>query len=195
MFAHLALFVAQVTSPVSDAYDRITPEVAAERVARCGAGAVTVRPDKEIDVDVLVVAARSGLTDEQIVCIAKAASFYDVELPRDAQPRLNAITTARAAAISKAEGAKWLAAHNLLARLPEYKVGATNDDEFARKIETLCRANGALHSRYGVHAINPEWARKRVGVPTKDGPFACVISAAMASGFEFGFIGNEQSTP
>ena len=195
MLAHLAILVAQVTSPMLDAYDRITPEVAAERVASCGAGAVTVRSKKEIDVDVLVVAANSAITDKQIVCIAKAASFYEVELPPDAQPRLNAITTARSEAITKAEGAKWLSAHNLLAELPEYKVGVTNDDEFVRKIETLCRAGGALHSRYGVHAINPEWVRKHVRIPTKDGPFACVISAAMASGFELVFIGNEQSTP
>lgn len=180
---------------MSEAYDRITPEAAAERVYRCGAGAVTVRSEKEIDVDVLVVAARSTITDEHIVCIAKAASFYDLELPPDAQPRLSAITTARAAAITKAEGSRWLAEHDLLVQLPEYKVGVTNDDEFARKIETLCRASGALHSRYGVHAINPDWVRKHVGMPTKDGPFTCVINAAMASAFELGFIGNERSKP
>lgn len=195
MFAYLALLAAQVTSPMLEAYEQITPEVAAERVARCGAGPVKVTSEKEIGVDVLVVATKRAITDEQIVCIAKAASFYDVKLPPDAQPRLNAITTVRSEAITKAEGAKWLAAHNLLAELPEYKAGVTIDDKFARKIETLCRADGALHSPYGVYALNREWVMKHPGIPTEDGPITCVISAAMASGFELRFIVNGQSTP
>lgn len=195
MFAQLVLLAAaQVSSPMVDAYDRITLQVAAERVARCGAGLVTIRTDKEIQVDVLVVATKGPIPNEQIVCIAKAASFYDVELPPDAQPRLNAITEARSAALVKAEGEKWLVAHKL-GKLPEYKAGVTDDDGFARKIEKLCNADGALHSQYGVHALNPEWAARQQGGLVEDGPFACVISVALASGFKFGFIGNERFTP
>lgn len=195
MFALSILFAAQVASPMLDAYDQITPQVAAERVARCGAGPVTVRTDKAIEVDVLVLAAKRAITDEQIECIAKAASFYDVELPSDAQPRLRAITSARSAAVAQGEGKRWLTKHNLLGKLPEYKAGITDDDRFAREIEDLCGAGGALHSQYGVHALNPQWAMQQQGTPNEDGPFACVISAALASGFELGFIGNEQATP
>jgi hypothetical protein len=195
MFAQLVFLAAQVTSPMLDGYDQITPQAAAERVARCGAGPVTVRSEKEIDVDVLVVTAKRPITDEQISCIAKAASFYDVELPPDAQPRLNAVTTARSVAITRAEGTKWLSAHNLLDKLPEYKAGVTNDEEFARKVETLCRADGALQSSYGAHALSPEWGMEHLGETTEDGPFACVLNAAWASGFKLGFIGNEQATP
>lgn len=194
MFAQIALIAAQMTSSTSVGYDRITPQAAAERVARCGAGPASVRSMKEIDVDVLVVAAERIITDKQIVCIAQAASVYDVELPPDAQPRLDAITMARSEAFTKAEGARWLAAHELLTKLPVYQAGMTDDEEFARKIETLCRANGALQSRYGVHALSPEWGMKNVGDPAEDGPFACVLNVASASGFELGFIGNEQST-
>jgi len=92
MFAIAALLAAQATSPMLDAYDQITPKVAAERIKRCGIGSVTVRTDEAIEEDVLVVAAKAVITDEQIACIAKAASFYDVELPRDTQPRLDALT-------------------------------------------------------------------------------------------------------
>ena len=192
MFAQLALLVAQVSSPMLDAYDQITPEVAAERVARCAAGSVKVRSMKEIDVDVLVVTTEHAITDEQIACIAKAGSFYDVELPPNAQPRLNAVKIARSVALSKAQGTAWLATHSLSGKLPEYISGVTDDEEFANKIEKLCRADGALHSRYGVHALSPDYLHR--GYPTEDGPIACVLNVAWASGFEVGFIGNEQVT-
>jgi len=152
MFAPLILLAAQVTSPMLDAYDQITPQVAAQRTERCGAGPVTVRTDKLTESDVLVVAAQGVITDEQIACIAKAASFYDVKLPPDAQPRLNAITKAKSSALVKAEGQRWLTTHHLLRKLPKYEAGVTDDDRFA-----------------------------------------CVISAALAAGFEFAFIGNEQA--
>ena len=191
MIAPLALLIAQVSSPVSDAYDQITPQLAAERVARCGVGRVEIKSEKEIDVDVLVVATKHAITDQQIACIARAASFYDVELPPDAQPRLNVITAARSVALAKAQGLRWLATHSLPGKLPEYKVGLTDDEKFAQKIEGLCRASGALHSRYGVHALSPDYLHR--GYPTDNGPVACVLNVAWASGFEIGFIGNEQA--
>lgn len=178
-----------------DAYDQITPKVAAERIVRCGVGPVTVRTDEAIEEDVLVVAAKGVITDEQIACIAKAASFYDVELPRDAQPRLDASTKAKSAALAKAEGRRWLTTHHLLGKLPTYEAGVANDDSFAREVEELCGANGALHSKYGVHALNPAWANHQKGPPEEGGPFACVINAALASGYRFAFIGNERVTP
>lgn len=195
MFGPFILLAAQATSPMLDAYDQITPQVAAQRTARCGAGSVSVRTDKLTESDVLVVAAKRAITDEQIACIAKAASFYDLELPRDAQTRLDAVTKAKSSALVKAEAQRWLTTHHLLGKLPKYEVGVTDDDGFARKVEKLCGARGALHSQYGVHALNPEWAMQQRGPPKEDGPFPCVINAALAAGFEFAFIGNEQAKP
>lgn len=195
MFILAALLAAQVSSPMLGAYDQITPKVAATRIVRCGVGPVTVRSDEAIEEDVLVVVAKGAITDEQIACIAKAASFYDVELPRDAQPRLEAITKAKSLALVKAEGRRWLTTHHLLGKLPQYEAGVTDDDSFARSVEELCGASGALHSQFGVHALNPAWANQQQGPPKEDGPLACVINAAWASGFEFAFIGNEQAKP
>jgi hypothetical protein len=195
MFILAVLFAAQATSPMLGGYDQITPKVAAARIVRCGVGPVTVRSDEAIEEDVLVVVAKSTITDEQIACIAKAASFYDVELPRDAQPRLDAITRAKSAALVKAEGRRWLTTHHLLGKLPQYEAGVTDDESFARSVEELCGASGALHSQFGVHALNPAWANQQQGMPKEDGPFACVINAALASGFEFAFIGNERAKP
>lgn len=196
MFLMLAMFAAaQLSGPLPDGFERITPQVAAERVGNCGTGTVTIRSDPNLDTDVLVVAGKGTITDEQIACIAKAASFYEVELPPDAQPRLNAITEARGAAIVEAYTHNWLATHNLLGRLPKYEAGVTNDAAFAREIEKLCKAKGALQSQYGVHALNPAWATRQKDEPLEDQPFACVINVALASGFKLGFIGNEQFAP
>lgn len=193
MFAPFILLAARVTSPMPDAYDQITPQVAAQRTARCEAGPVTVRTDKLTESDVLVVAAKGSITDEQIACIAKAASFYDVELPPDAQPRLNSITQAKSSALVRAEGQRWLTTHHLFEKLPKYEAGVTDEDRFAREVEEPCGASGALHSQYGVHVLSPEWVRQQQGPAKEDGPFACTISTALAAGFEFAFIGNEQA--
>jgi hypothetical protein len=80
-------------------------------------------------------------------------------------------------------------------KLPKYEVGVTDDDRFAREVEKFCGASGALHSQYGVHALNPEWAMQQREPPKEDGPLPCVINAALAAGFEFAFIGNEQAKP
>lgn len=190
MLAILAAF--QVSNPLGDVFEQVTPQVAAERVARCGAGRVTIKSDTELDADVLVVAATAPITDQQIACIEKAASFYDVELPPNAQSRFNAATEARASALMKAENHKWLAAHNLLGRLPKYQPGVTNDGKFAERVENLCNAKGALHSRYGVHALNPDWALRQKDRAVQDQALGCVLSVSWATGYELDFIGNEQ---
>lgn len=196
MIAYLALLVAaQSSQPLFGIYDRVTPQVAAERIARCGAGSVTVKSDAELDVDVLVIAGGGSVTDEQLACIDKAASFYDVELPASIQPRLNAIREAHAAALMAVEGRKWLSDHKLLDRLPEYEPGVTRDADFTHKIEELCNARGAFSSSYGFHAISPDWIMKSNSKFEKDGPFTCLLNAASATGYQLGFIGNEAYAP
>lgn len=196
MIIRLVMFTAaQLLSPLSDAFERITPQVAAKRVAACGTASVTIRSNRELDTDVLVVAGKGAIADEQIDCIANAANFYEVELPPEAQPRLNAITEARRAALVAAQSHNWLVTHNLLGQLPIYEAGVTNDGAFARQVEKLCKARGALHSQYGVHALNPAWVARQKGKLLGGQPFACVINVALASGFQLGFVGNEQAAP
>lgn len=126
----------------------------------------------------------------------QAASFYDVELSSSAQPRFNAIREARSAALMTTEGRKWLKAHDLLDQLPKYEPGVTDDAAFGRKIEKLCGADGALQSRYGPHALSPEWGMRLVpDVSSEDGHFTCLLNVTWATGFEMGYIGNEQAAP
>ena len=195
MYAHLIMIAAaQMSISPLNAYDNITPQVAAKRVTGCGVGAVTVRSDAELDVDVLVVAGSASVSDQQLACIDKAASFYDVELSPSTQPRFNAIREARLAAMMASEARKWLKAHNLLNQLPKYESGVTDDTEFGRKVEKLCHADGALQSRYGPHALSPEWTMQHsTDARLEDGPLACLLNFTWATGFKMGFIGNEQA--
>ena len=195
MHAPVILIAAtQLSASLSNAYPRITPQVAAERVADCGMGAVTVRSDAELDV--LVVAGSAPVSDQQLACIDKAASFYDVELPPSAQSRFNAIREARSAALMASDARAWLKAHGLLGRLPRYEPGVTDDEVVGRKIEKLCRADGALRSRQGPHALSPEWTvRHASDAGSKDGPLDCLLNVTRATGFKMGFIGNEQAAP
>jgi hypothetical protein len=89
-------------------YDRVTPQAAAERVMRCAVGPVTVKSEAGLETEVLVVAANGPLTDEQIDCIDRAASFYNVELPASAQSGFNKARETRATAYLAGEGRKWL---------------------------------------------------------------------------------------
>lgn len=196
MFAAAILIAAaQLSASFLDAYEQISPQVAARRVAACGVGAVTVRSDKTLDADILVVPA-AAVSDRQLTCVDKASSFYDVELAPSIQPRFNAIREARSAALTTSEALKWLKAHHLLDRLPKYEAGVTDDAVFGREVEQLCGADQALQSRYGPHALSPDWVmRHATDAPSEDGAMACLLNAAWATGFKMGFIGNEQAAP
>jgi hypothetical protein len=197
MYAHFIMIAAaQMSASLLNAYPNITPQVAAKRVADCGVGAVTVRSDAELDTDVIIVGGSAPVSDQQLACINKAASFYDVELPSSAQSRFNAIREAHSAALMASEARKWLKAHDLLDKIPKYDAGVTDDAAFGRKVEKLCRADGALRSSYGPHALSPEWAMKHGSdARLEDGPLACLLNITWATGFKMGFIGNERAAP
>lgn len=197
MYAHVIMIAAaQMPASLANAYPNITPQVAAKRVADCGVGTVTVSSDAELDTDVLIVAGSAKMSEQQLACIDKAASFYDVELPAPTQPRFNAIREAHSAALMASEARKWLKAHKLLDQLPKYEPGVTDDAVFGRKIEKLCHAGGALTSRYGPHALSPEWAMQHApDARVEDGPLTCLLNVTWAVGFKMGFIGNEQAAP
>lgn len=196
MFAPLLLISAAQLSPeLLGAFDRISPQVAARRVAACGVGAVTVRFDAELDEDVLLVKATT-VSDAQLNCMDKESSFYDVELPPSVKSRFDAIRDARFAALATAESRKWLKAHDLLDRLPKYEAGVTDDNSFAREIEKLCNADRAFQSQYGPNTLNPEWIEQNALSGRPDGgPMACLLNVTYATGFKMGFIGNERAAP
>lgn len=193
MFAPILLISASQVS--SRAVDAFSPQVAAQRVAACGVGAVTVRSDATPDNEVLLVTATT-ISDAQLHCIDKASRFYDVQLPPSVQSRFDAIRDARFAALATAKSRKWLKAHDLLDRLPKYEAGVTDAKVFAREIEKLCNADGAFQSHYGPNALSPEWTNQQTySVHPDSGPMACLLNVSYATGFKMDFIGNERTTP
>ena len=119
-----------------------------------------------------------------------------MELRSAAQPRFNAIREAHSADLMASEAREWLKTHDLLDQIPKYDAGVTDDAAYGRKVEKLCRADGALRSSYGPHALSPEWAMEHASDDRiEDGPLTCLLNVAWATGLNIGFIGNEQTAP
>ncbi|SDE67130.1 hypothetical protein SAMN05216557_10199 [Sphingomonas carotinifaciens] len=157
---------------------------------------MSVRSDADLDADILVVAKADHVTEQQLACAEKAANYYDVELTSSLQPRFEALREARMAAVMVSRARDWLRKHDLLDRLPDYRPGLTDDAAFARKIETLCDAQGALESADGPRLLNTQWAMQHMTPPDmKTGPMECLFNATAAAGFDVGFIGNRPNTP
>jgi hypothetical protein len=175
-------------------FERITPQEAAQRVSACGLGPVTIRYDEELQEDILTARSIKTATDEQLACADKAASYYDLELPATLQPHFASIRDARWSAFFQEQARSWLDARGLLNRIPKYQPGVTDEAAFTRNIESLCgqRAKGAFQSKYGYHAVDPDWAlRKLRPIDPKDETFTCLMNAMTVAGYRIGFIGNE----
>src|SRR5260221_3336947 len=174
-------------------FERITAQEAAKRVAQCGLGPVTTRHDKDLDEDLLIATNTKSATDEQLACAEKAVSYYTLELTPTVQPHYDALREARFDAWFKDEARAWLSARGLLNRVPKYQQGVTDDGVFTRQVEGLCgpQTNGAFQSKYGFHALRPEWIRQ-LGVPTNRQAIetmSCLTSATRVAGFKGHFIG------
>jgi hypothetical protein len=125
--------------------------------------------------------------------------FYTLDLPPNVQPRFDAILGAAADVLARAEAREWLSARGLLNRVPKYQAGVTDDGAFTRQVEALCgsQAKGAFQSKYGFHALSPDWARQLGLPPKREGTetFSCLVNVTAYAGFTFGFIGNEALKP
>ncbi|WP_440978398.1 hypothetical protein ACQHGV_12350 [Sphingomonas pseudosanguinis] len=188
----LALPAAQSALPVS--LDWITIEVAAERVAACHVGQVTIRPLSKSDDAALIIDA-TDISDRQSDCVHKAASFHKVVLPSAVQSRYDARRIERLRAWWAADGRQTLKEMGLLERLPPYVPGKTDDAAFAQQVEVLCQAKGALHPRATAKAVNPAWFDRLTYSEIMQGRAKCVIAAILASGFRSAKVNREQAVP
>lgn len=189
----LILLVASSPSP-SDVFERITAQEAAKRFSQCGLGPVTIRYEAELQEDVLVASEAKSATDDQLACADKAVSFYTLELPPSAQHRYDALREARLSGVFKAQARARLSAQGLLNRVPTYQKGITDEAAFTRQVEGLCgpRAKGAFQSKFGFHAVSPQWMMRELNPPDRgEKVFSCLMDVTMAAGFDVGFIGNE----
>jgi hypothetical protein len=124
---------------------------------------------------------------------------YTLKFPPNVQPRFDAMLEAKAEVWMKARAHDWLSARGLLDRVPKYQEGITDDGAFTRQVEVMCgpQAKGAFQSKYGFHALSPEWVR-RLGLPPRrkaTETLSCLTNATAVAGFKIGFIGNEAFAP
>jgi hypothetical protein len=188
----LALAAPATTVP---AFEYITAQEAVRRVSECGLGPVTTHYDPDLEENVLVASSAQSATDGQLACAYKVVGFYyTLELPPNVQPRFEALREAGAEALLKAHAHDWLSARGLLNRVPKYQQGVADDGTFTRQVETLCgpRAKGAFQSKYGFHAVNPDWAIRELGRrDLGDDVLSCLMNVSTEAGFDVTFIGNE----
>lgn len=175
----------------------VAARVAAQRVSECGLGRVAARFDAELDEDILVASEAGSATDSQLACADRAAGFYSLELPAKVQKRFDAMRNARLAVAARAQARAWISAHGLAGRVPQYRKGVDDDAAFARRIERLCgrQARGAFQSRYGPHALSPDWAMRHLQNRRAQSAVECLMNATTVAGFELFFIGNEAYAP
>ena len=195
---HMLLFLlgSLAISSASPAVQRITPQEAARRVSQCGLGPVTTHYERDLQEDVLVASSAQSATDDQLACAYKVVGFYyTLDLPPNVQPRFDAMRGATAEVWTKAQARDWLSTRGLLRLLPKINRGVTDDGAFTREIEVMCgrQARGAFQSKYGFHALNPDWVRQLGLPPKRKGmeTLSCLMNATTVAGFKFGIIGNE----
>lgn len=170
------------------------PGVAAERVAGCGLGRVTARYVEALQSEILEVVDAADPTDAQLACADSAADPYMVAFPPAVQQRFDAIRRARESVAAADHARDWLSARGLLARVPRYEPGKTDDAVFARRAESLCgaRARGALQTQAGPHVVGPEWLAGAIQAgDSGSDAIQCLLNVTTAAGFRIGFVGNE----
>ena len=200
MFGSILLLLAAQDPALLAGFERITAQEAAKRFTQCGLGPVTIRWNDpgEGGEDILVATTVKSASDEQLRCADKAVSYYTLELPPEIKRRFEVLRESRLAPVFQAQARSWLSARGLLSQLPKYKKGVTDDAMFTRQVETLCgpHAKGAFQSRFGFHALSPDWVQRELDPPDRgDEVLTCLMNVTTAVGFEFGFIGNEAYRP
>lgn len=191
------LFFASQFRWVIEGFDDISPQVAAERVARCGIGTPIIKNADEIQSYVLTLPDLTLATDEQLACADKAVSHHDLQLPATLQSRFMAIREKRFAALAMAEAKEWLAEKGLLERVPTYIKGTTDDLAFTRAVEKLCgpRAKGAFGLAQGLHTFSPAWNKRQLRPSAADSnAFTCVTHVLTVTNFGIGIIGSEAAS-
>ncbi|WEK45412.1 MAG: hypothetical protein P0Y56_10225 [Candidatus Andeanibacterium colombiense] len=174
------------------------PAEAAERLRQCGFETVEVSTDDELQEDVLIISGIESTSAEQIDCAAHVSieTYYSVLLPKT----LNDLYQAAYLPLLEAQGRKlsrdWLEARGMLDHLPRYDPATMEEAAYADALEKFCgpTAKGALVSKYGPHALSPDWAldRRNLTIEQVGEAMMCLTSASSVSGFKVYLVGNEK---
>lgn len=185
-------FISEPPSTAPKPIELVTPDVAASRVAACGFSTVRPRFDDLLQEDVIEVAGVISASDEQLRCAALASlsSHYYVVFPDTVERTYQPLYWRLAREQGKADARAWLEKRGLLSRLPMFDPQRSDENAFARALETLCgpKAAGTLQPMKGMATFKSDaLASGRLD----DETLWCLTNAAEASGYPLGFIGNE----
>lgn len=194
MITSVVLSALLSTSAQADAgtHKLAEPKVAAHSLEACGFPEVKPRFDDTLQEDVLDISAIQNATDDQLSCVANVSveTSYYVSFPEPLQARYAKIYGRTFHEKGMRDAKSWLSQKGLISKLPAYS--GTDAVKFARKLEKLCDAEGALNSNFGPHAISADWMNRTVANSRSgDTAFECLLKASAVAGFEVGFIGNE----
>jgi hypothetical protein len=126
--------------PVDAPTEFIKPDLAVEGIKGCGFPNVRLRFDSSMDEQVIEVSSASKASELELRCVAQhslASSTY-VNFPEPLNRRYQRVYLKPSQAAGRIYARAWLDRRSLLAKLPTYEKGKTDDLVFARKLEALC---------------------------------------------------------
>ena len=174
------------------------PAPAIEQVKACGFADAVIKNDPTLQETVVVVLGATTALDEQLRCVAKASLNTDtyVYFPESLNGKYENVYRALSQEKALAEARAWLDRPGLLARLPKYEEGKTDDLEFAKSLEHLCgkAASGAFGLSDGRLTMSLTWMKTAARRKQGSDAFYCLMHSATVAGFPLGFEGNEAFT-
>jgi len=179
-------------NPLDLPLELVKPEVAVAQVAACGMKDVRSKFEDTLQEDVIQVADTSA-SEEQLICVARAslASRYYVLFPLPLERGYQALYQRLSNEKDKTDAEAWLEKRGLLSRLPIYAPDNSDETAFVRDLEAMCgpNATGAIKTMHGMGTFE---SKAISSGNLNEETFWCLINGAAASGYPFGFIGNEQ---
>jgi hypothetical protein len=193
VFLAVVLFATSTSGVTSPLTTETSLESAASQASKCGLGPVTFQFNDEMDEDGLSLGRVTAATDAQLSCVERAAGPYFIDVGPELQERFFRMQIAHQEAFMQDQSRKWLADRGLLGRVPRYVAGTTDDAAFTAEVENLCgpHARGAFKSRFGPHAISPDWLSSSQPSAEESEAFDCIMKVTLVAGYKMGFIGNE----
>lgn len=183
----------------AEGYEQISYEAVAERISGCGVESIAIEFDDLFQSDVIRI-GDPELTDSQLQCIVRATrkTFYDVMFEGPFLGRYHEIREEVAWPETRARLEAFFAERPHLGPVPVRREGET-DDQLAKRIEAFCgpEADGAFGREFGVLTISRQWLGPPEAIVHRDHrmfgeTFGCVLNAAVLSGLDVHFIGNEK---
>lgn len=179
-------------NPLDIPLELVKPEIAAAQVAACGMKDVRSKFEDTLQEDVIQVGDMSA-SEEQLRCVARASldSRYYVLFPLPVEQDYQILYQRLSDEKDKVDARAWLEKRGLLSRLPVYAPEHSDEAAFVHALEAMCgpNATGTIKIMHGMGTFEEKAVSSgKLNQET----FWCLINGAVASGYPFGFIGNEQ---